>query len=254
VRRALLIPLTVVVCAWAAPSQAIAAHRRAHHTATHAHPHASCPAPHTARGRSHACGETRPPRTHTVRPKPEPPVAAPQGTAHASAASAVIAQILATPCENTELRPEAANLPEVRAAVLCLVNRERASHGVGPLQSNPDLERAAEGHDQELIADDYFAHVSPSGETPVDRIRATGYLPGPSFGYVIGENLAWGTLELSTPQAIVAAWIASPGHLANILESQYADTGVAVVPTVPTALGGGQQGATYAQEFGVILG
>ena len=47
---------------------------------------------------------------------------------------------------------------------------------------------------------------------------------------MIGENLAWGTLQLSTPQAIVAAWIASPGHLANILEAQYRETGIGVSP------------------------
>ena len=57
----------------------------------------------------------------------------------------------------------------------------------------------------------------------------------------------------STPQAIVNAWIASPGHLANILEAQYSDTGIAVVPQVPTSLSGGEAGATYTQEFGVVL-
>jgi uncharacterized protein YkwD len=47
--------------------------------------------------------------------------------------------------------------------------------------------------------------------------------------------------------------VASPGHLANILESQYQDTGIGVVPAVPPSLGGDEQGATYAQEFGVII-
>jgi uncharacterized protein YkwD len=161
--------------------------------------------------------------------------------------------MLATPCQNTELLPQAGNLELLRAAVLCLVNRERAQNGVSPLKLSSQLDQAAEGHSQELIADDYFAHISPSGETPVDRIRATGYIPGPSVGYVIGENLAWGTYGLATPQAIVAAWIASPEHLANILEAQYRETGVAVAPQVPAALAGGAPGATYAQEFGAII-
>jgi uncharacterized protein YkwD len=172
---------------------------------------------------------------------------------HAQAVTATIATVLATPCENTELVPEAGNLPLVEASVLCLVNQQRAEHGELPLAIRPDLQRAAEEHDQELVSADYFAHVSPSGVTPVDRIRATGYIPRPDFGYVIGENLAWGTLSLSTPQAIVSAWVASPGHLANILESQYQDTGIGVVPAVPPSLGGDEQGATYAQEFGVII-
>jgi uncharacterized protein YkwD len=95
--------------------------------------------------------------------------------------------------------------------------------------------------------------VSPSGVTPVDRIRATGYIPSENVGYVIGENLAWGTLNLATPESVVNAWIASPGHLANILEAQYTDTGLGVTPAVPPSLSGGESGATYAQEFGVIV-
>jgi uncharacterized protein YkwD len=161
--------------------------------------------------------------------------------------------VLATSCENTQLMPEPGNLGLVRAAVLCLVNKERAQNGVAPLRTNNLLEQAAEGHSRELISADYFAHVSPSGETPVDRVRQTGYIPGPSVGYVIGENLAWGTYSLATPAAIVSAWIASPGHLANILESQYTETGIGVVPQVPSALGNGSPGASYAQEFGVII-
>jgi len=168
--------------------------------------------------------------------------------------SSTIAQVLATPCQNTGLTPAPGNLALVRSAVLCLVNRERAENGEPPLLLNAQLEKAAEGHDSEMIAEDYFAHVSPAGITPVDRLKTTtSYVPGPKVGYVIGENLAWGTLYLSTPQAIVEAWIASPGHLANILEARYRETGIGVVPSVPAALSGGEPGAMYAQEFGVIL-
>jgi uncharacterized protein YkwD len=193
------------------------------------------------------------PRTRgkTVKPKRTAP---PRSRSRSASSAAAIATVLATPCQNTEITPEAANLETVRAAILCLVNHVRAQHGETPLATNPELERAAQEHSQELVDRDYFAHVSPSGETPVDRIRNTGYIPGPSFGYVIGENLAWGTLSLSTPQAIVSAWVASPGHLANILEGQYQDTGIGVVPEVPPSLGNDQQGATYSQEFGVIVG
>ena len=60
--------------------------------------------------------------------------------------------------------PEPGNLGLVRAAVLCLVNNERAQNGVAPLHPNSLLEQAAEGHSRELISADYFAHVSPSGE------------------------------------------------------------------------------------------
>jgi uncharacterized protein YkwD len=166
---------------------------------------------------------------------------------------AVLAAVLATSCQNTELIPTPGNLALIRAAVLCLINRERAQNGEPPLALSSQLQQAAEGHSQELVSADYFEHVSPSGVTPVDRIRATGYIQGENVGYVIGENLAWGTLNLATPQSVVNAWIASPGHLANILEAQYTDTGIGVTPAVPASLSGGESGATYAQEFGVIV-
>jgi len=201
------------------------------------------------RSRVHTHVPTRPaPVSHRV--KLPSSVAVPAGAQERAAA---MAAALVAPCANTELTPEGGDVPLVRAAILCLVNRERAQNGVHPLRLSGELESAAEGHCSELIADDYFAHISPSGETPVDRINATGYIPGPSVGYVIGENLAWGTYGLSTPQSIVSAWLASPDHLANILEAKYTETGIGVTPAVPASLAGGAPGATYAQEFGVII-
>jgi uncharacterized protein YkwD len=164
-----------------------------------------------------------------------------------------IAKVLATPCQNSQLIPEPGNLPLVRAAVLCLINTERARNGEDPLTANPQLEQAAASHGQEMIVRDYFAHVSPSGLTPVERIRTTGYIPDSEVGYVIGENLAWGTLTLATPQAIVSAWVASPEHLANLLEGKYSDTGIDVEPEAPASLAQGSAGALYTQEFGVIV-
>ncbi len=167
--------------------------------------------------------------------------------------AATIAEVLATPCQNTEITPEPANIAAAREAVQCLVNHERAEHSLAPLKINAKLEAAAEDHNAEMIQLDYFAHVAPDGETPVERIKKTGYVPSEEDGYVIGENLAWGTYALSTPKSIVEAWIASPGHLANILESRYTETGIGIVPAVPQSLGEGNPGATYAQEFGVIV-
>lgn len=230
-------------------------------TSAHHARHGAC----TTHQRHHGhCKTVRRTRAHgrlKVRPVKRPSVSRPASvqagsTGRATAAqksAAAVAAALAAPCANTELVPEEGNIALVRAAVLCLVNRERAQNGVPPLSANPQLEAAAEEHCSELIADDYFAHVSPSGETPVDRIRLTGYIPGPTVGYVIGENLAWGTYSLSSAQSIVSAWIASPGHLANILESKYTETGIGITPAVPASLAAGAPGATYAQEFGVII-
>jgi uncharacterized protein YkwD len=163
-----------------------------------------------------------------------------------------LASVLATPCQNTDLLPAPGNLEQIRTAVLCLVNQERARSAEPPLQPNAQLEQAAQGHSADMLAQDYFSHIAPDGETPLSRVQATGYIPNAQAGYTVGENLAWATLYLATPSAIVAAWTASPEHLANILDGQYRDTAIGVVPAAPPALANGQAGAIYTQEFGVI--
>jgi uncharacterized protein YkwD len=236
-------------------------HKRSQHAKATCTGHTASRTPASAHAASRAChaSATKTPRVHHAKShKPPKAVEAPSTEAAAASltsqqSAASIASVLATPCQNTEITPEGANLQLARGAVLCLINQERAAHGIAPLAASPQLEQAAEGHAQELVQDNYFAHVTPAGVTPVDRIRETGYIPGPEVGYVIGENLAWGTYTLATPSAIVAAWIASPGHLANILESQYRETGIGITPAVPVSLGEGEPGATYAQEFGVII-
>jgi uncharacterized protein YkwD len=203
--------------------------RRAHHRSRHA-----------------ACAGARRAKRHSR-------IQRPTGLSATQSTAAAVAAVLATPCADTEILPQPENVALARAAVLCLVNRERAQNGEAPLRLSQRLQDAAEGHTAEMIAQDYFAHVSPGGETPAARVRQTGYIPSPLDGYVIGENLAWGTYGLATPQAIVSAWIASPEHLANILEAKYTETGIGVYPAVPASLSGGAPGALYAQEFGVII-
>ena len=142
----------------------------------------------------------------------------------------------------------------MRAAVLCLVNRARSSGGEVPLQPNGDLHEAAQGHSTDMVLGDYFEHISPGGSTPLDRMRASGYLSQTNGSWEIGENIAFGTLQEATPQAVVARWMASPGHRANILDARYRATGIGVSPRVPTSFAGGQGGATYTQDFGSLGG
>jgi uncharacterized protein YkwD len=156
-------------------------------------------------------------------------------------------------CANANLIPDSGNLAAVRSATLCLVNRERVLDGERPLQDNGKLMRAAQGHSEDMVAQDYFSHYGPSGDTPGSRMRAAGYISSPNVGYEIGENIAWGTLQLSTPKAIVEAWMHSQGHRENILDARYRDTGMGVVAAVPRSFGSGQPGAIYTQDFGVII-
>lgn len=156
-------------------------------------------------------------------------------------------------CQDAELHPSSENLERIRAATICLVNRERSARGERPLSVNGELQQAAQGHTQSMVDGNYFEHVGPGGQTPLDRMRATGYIYSPRIGYEIGENIAWGSAQLGTPKAIVATWMASPGHRANILDARFRDTGVGVSAQLPARAGRGARGGIYTQDFGVII-
>jgi len=153
-------------------------------------------------------------------------------------------------CANVPLVPNNSNLALVRAATLCLVNRERTSRGERALSANRDLQQAAQAHSQDMAAGNYFEHDGRGGSTPLSRMRAAGYIFSSHLGYAIGENIAWATLWLASPKAIVAGWMASPGHRANILDATFRDTGVGVSPH---PLAHGQSGGIYTQDFGRII-
>jgi len=157
-------------------------------------------------------------------------------------------------CHNVNLRPSASNLKLIRGAVLCLVNRERARRGERALRPNTRLRRAAQGHSESMARGAYFNHVGPGGVTPLARMRSVGYISRRTRGYEVGENIAYGTLWLATPRSIVAAWMASPGHRANILDGRFRDTAIGVSTHLSYALTHGQAGAMYTEDFGVRLG
>jgi uncharacterized protein YkwD len=156
-------------------------------------------------------------------------------------------------CPDADLAPSAWNVERVRAATLCLINRERSAHGESPLQDNSRLQQAAQSHTESMAFGDYFEHVGPRGDTPGDRMRSSGYIYSSQVGYEIAENLAWGTGTEGTPRAIVTAWMGSPGHRENILDARFRDTAVGVSPHVPGSLAHGQAGGIYTEDFGVII-
>jgi uncharacterized protein YkwD len=153
----------------------------------------------------------------------------------------------AAACPGAELAPAPGNLADVRAAVLCLHNRIRAGHGLPLLKENPRLRRAAAGHSADMVARTYFAHDAPGGDSFVDRILGARYA-GARDGWVLGENIAWGTGSLGTPEGIVEAWMDSPEHRANILKRAYREVGLGIAVGVPS---GHDAGATYTADFGV---
>jgi uncharacterized protein YkwD len=157
-------------------------------------------------------------------------------------------------CPGASLQPNSHDIELIRGAVLCLVNRERVAHGESPLQTNTRLQQAAQAHTESMVSENYLEHVGPQGDTPQTRMRAAGYIYSSRIGFEVGENIGWGTLTRSTPQAIVAAWMASPGHRANILDGRFRDSAVGVSPHPPSSLAHHQPGGIYTQDFGVITG
>jgi uncharacterized protein YkwD len=151
-------------------------------------------------------------------------------------------------CANTTLQPAIGNLPLIRAAVLCLHNRERAARGLPALRENTRLRKAAKAHSDDMVARRYFAHDTLGGPDMATRILRTGYARGQ--GWSLGENIAWGTGSLGNAAQIARAWMNSSGHRANILRREFREIGIGIAVGVPVA-GGGPSGATYTADFGV---
>ena len=99
----------------------------------------------------------------------------------------------------------------LRRAVRCVINQQRAGHGLRALRANRRLARAARRHARDMARHNYFSHVSLRGTDPLRRVRAAGWRRG------VGETLAWGCGPQASPGAIVAAWLGSPPHRAIIL-------------------------------------
>jgi uncharacterized protein YkwD len=152
-------------------------------------------------------------------------------------------------CQNTDVLPTGDNVDVVRAAVLCLHNQIRAQNNLPLLKENVKLRKAAIGHSNDMVSEGFFDHSSPDGDSFVDRIIGAGYAKR-SDGWTLGENLAWGTGDLSTATGVMNAWMGSAGHKANILKKSYKEVGIGIRLGVPSDDG---VGATITADFGVKL-
>jgi len=139
---------------------------------------------------------------------------------------------------------------QAREAVLCLLNRERDQHGLPALDRNKKLQKAAQRHNERMDGTGCFSHECP-GE-PALGSRLDDYLTGGLSAWGIGENCAWGTGETGTPEAIVQAWMASPGHRANILSRDWQEIGVGFSAGSPTS--GNADAGIYTTDFGLRVG
>lgn len=138
------------------------------------------------------------------------------------------------PAEPEKSAP-AASSGETQAAaqVLALVNEERANAGCSPVTASSSLAQLAAVFSKDMAARGFFDHTDPDGNTPWDRAAALGIT---DLG---GENIARGQ---STAEAVMEAWMNSPGHRANILNCDFTTLGVGVHL--------GEGGPWWTQDFG----
>jgi uncharacterized protein YkwD len=132
---------------------------------------------------------------------------------------------------------EPADNSAVVGRVLELTNAERQNAGLAPLSLSPELEGAAQRYSDVLASSGCFDHTCGPVPDFADRDDQAGYTDWTD----IGENIAAG---YPTPEAVVASWMASPGHRANILSPRFTEIGVGMTA------GGGVYGTYWTEEFG----
>ncbi len=97
-----------------------------------------------------------------------------------------------------------------------LINQFRQQNSLDPLGFHPALELAARDYSEILAKNDWFAHDSPDGLTPFDRMNSAGF----SYNTYKGENLTKGGIWLK-PEEIFKLLFDSKGHRANMLNPNY---------------------------------
>ena len=110
----------------------------------------------------------------------------------------------------------ATRLTQSERTLLASINDVRAAHKLRPLRVDPTLVRAARAYSTTLIGRNIFTHGALGPRLASHGVR------GPLYG----ENLAWGKGERATPAGIVAGWMNSPGHRANLLRPGWTRIGI----------------------------
>ncbi|HSS57788.1 MAG TPA: CAP domain-containing protein [Solirubrobacteraceae bacterium] len=137
--------------------------------------------------------------------------------------------------------------PDRRAALLCGIDAERAARGLSVVGESRQLSRAAQAHSDDMVVRRFFGHVTPGGSTLGDRVEATGYIAA-RHDWELGEAIAWAQQPLDTPDSLMRAWLASPGHRAIILDPRFRDVGIGITPGLTD--GSDNPGATAVLDFG----
>jgi len=135
--------------------------------------------------------------------------------------------VLLSACGDSAFGPLADLDPET-VSFVDQMNAHRESVGCAPLTWNQDVAVVALGHSQDMVDRGFFGHENPDGQSPFDRLRASGV----GFSRA-AENIAYG---YPTGAAVLAGWLDSPGHRGNIEDCALTQHGVGRVGTYWTHL------------------
>lgn len=118
---------------------------------------------------------------------------------------------------------QSATTADMEAQVRQQINAIRQQQGLGQLRHHEPLAQVARNYSRRMAEQRFFAHTSPQGDTMVQRVKSAGivYL-------MLGENLFTSTNIPQPVPAAVNGWMNSPGHRANILRSEYQETGIGI--------------------------
>jgi uncharacterized protein YkwD len=154
--------------------------------------------------------------------------------------------VLAAPLEP----PDAADAAAVASRVLALVNEARTVKrrcglkrfdAAPPLSASAALDRAALAHARDMAARSALSHAGGDGSTPAERATKAGYR-----WRLVGENIAAGQ---PTPERVVADWLDSTRHCANLMDPGYTDMGIGFAADPRSAAG-----VYWSQLFGTPAG
>lgn len=122
--------------------------------------------------------------------------------------------------------------------VIVLTNEQRRAAGCPDLIWTPELGLAAQRHAEDMASRNYFSHTSADGRRFTTRIRQAGYRYR-----LAAENIAAGQ---QSPEEVVASWMASPGHRANILNCRLQHIGIGFASNDSSTYG-----TYWVQDFGL---
>jgi uncharacterized protein YkwD len=142
------------------------------------------------------------------------------------------------------------NVQTLNRQVFAAINSFRAAHGLVRLRDSKALDRAARAHSVEMGKVGYFGHNSADGTAFWKRIQR--YYSARNYStWAAGENLLWAAPTISASSAL-NLWIASPGHLRNLLTKKWRQLGVSAVHVVNApGVFNGQTVTIITTDFGV---